>query len=428
MKCTRECTKVFFCMPSELEQIEFSKREYEVIAKFNWKRFKSDRTLHVDSVNELLEGKLHDLVKLKEGDTCKMNTEITSQKITWEQEVNRRRRLVASALQQQSHRNIAEVCRFTGCSFDMVKRVANDLDFCGEVAEFRYPNTKTDQQMAALTRSIEQVNGSFSTIADIKRSHPDFSRRYIARQLKATGLRYILVRKNELRPKQPQYNDIQVLRTVRHLSQSLTNDKVITLYLDEVHFPLYQTSTRHWTKQNFDGHDLHYNRRIVLGVEKLSVIAMCSVHGFVAVQVFQREVRGEDFLYFLQQSLVNVPPGKQVTILADNATWHRAEIVTKTKAGKSMEFNAPGLFKANLIELAFSFVRAEFRKRKQVETVEEEARLLLSIFFDDRNRKRFAGIARYHVRSLLKLLHDHFGAIFSRQRRTTRSTKCKLKR
>ena len=428
MKCTRECTKVYFCMPKDDEQIEFCKRPYEVITKFKWKRFKSDRLLHVDTVNELLEAKLHELTKLKESEQFKMKTECTQPKNTWEQEVNRRRQLVATCLQQQSRRNLAAVCRFTGCSFELVKRVASDLDFSGQVSEFHYPNKKTAEQMQQLTNSIEQVNGTFSTIADLKRRNPDFSRRFIARQLKATGLRYLLVRKNELKPKQPQYTDQDVLKTVRHLSQSLTNHNVLTLYLDEVHFPLYQTSERHWTKQNFAGHDLYYNRRIPIGVEKLSVIALCNLHGFVAIQVFQREVRGEDFLYFLQEALSKVPENTKITLLADNATWHRAEIVTSTKAGKAMEFNAPGLFKANLIELAFSFVRAEFRKRPQVETVEDETRLLLSIFFDNRNPRRFAGIARYHVRSLLKLLQEHFAAIYSRQRRVYQSTQCKLKK
>jgi len=423
-KSTRECTKVYFAQPGPADIIDFSKREYQVIEKYKWKQFKSDRVLDVDSVQELLQNKLADLVKLKDQQASKKKKDDSSvQHITWEQEVNRRRKWVATLLQQQSERNLSAVCKFTGCSFSLVKRVANDLDFCGEVSIFHYPNQKSEKQLNELQNTIEKVNGSFSTIADVKRQHPDFSRRFIARKLKATGLRYWLVRKNELRPKQPSYSDVEVLRTVRHLAQSLSNPHVETFYLDEVHFPLFQTSDRHWTKQNYAGHDLVYNRRITVDVEKLSVIAMCSIHGFVAIQIFQREVRGEDFLYFLQEALEHVPTSSKITVLADNATWHRAEVVMKTKAGKAMEFNAPGLFRANLIENAFSFVRAAFRKRPQVNTLDAEVRILLSIFFDEANQKKFAGIARNHLRSLIALLEDHYTALFSRQRRTSRSTK-----
>jgi hypothetical protein len=447
-RSTRECTQVFLWNPGDMEEVAFTTKEYSLVKEFTWERFKSNRDLHIDSVQELLEAKLDDLIKLKEeakqrekdkkkeevkqrelarlmeeGKKRKKKTkkDPDSKPLTWEQKVNKKRRLVADFLQQQAQPNLAQVCRDTGCSYSLVKRVADDLAFNGEVSPYVYPNMKTCLQLAQLSKSISQVNGSFACISDLKRFNPTFSRKYIAKQLKATGLRYQLVRKNELKPKQPTYNDKEVLKTVRHLAQSLRNNKVETFYIDEVHFPLCQTSERHWTKDQFQGHDLYYNRRLAYGVEKLSVIAMCSTERFVAVQVFKRDISGQDFLYFLQEALKLVPSSAKVTVLADNATWHTAEVVVKTKAASAIEFNARGLFQANMIENAFSFVRAEFRKRQNAENDEEEARLLLRIFFDPRNEHRFAGIFRNHLRSLLSLLVKHYTAVQSRQRGPYRS-------
>ena len=143
----------------------------------------------------------------------------------------------------------------------------------------------------------------------------------------------------------------------------------------------------------------------------------------MAVQIYKREVRGEDFLYFLQEAMRLVPTSNKVSVLADNATWHKAAIVMQTAASKAMEFNAPGLFQANLIENAFSFIRAEFRKRQTVDTYEEEARQLLRIFFDERNERRFKGVARNHLRSLTSLLHRNYMEVAAHKRRRRRRSK-----
>ena len=193
-----------------------------------------------------------------------------------------------------------------------------------------------------------------------------------------------------------------------------------------MHFPLCQTSDHQWTQTEYRGHDLFYNRRLNYGTEKLSVIALCSTERFVAVQVYQHDICGNDFLFFLQEALKQVPISSRITVLADNATWHTSQAVLQSKVSKALEFNAKGLFQANMIENAFSFIRAEFRKRRDVEGLEAEARLLLGIFFDERNQRRFQGIARNHLRSLISLLEYHHSALYSKQLRTTRSSKHKL--
>ena len=419
---TRECTKVYLSYPGDLEEITFTKREYYLEDKFSWKPFKSDRKMNVDSIQELLEGKERELLKKKEEGVKILKKKCQHKPLTWEEKMNERRKRVETCILNQDQKNLAEVCRFTGCSFSMVKRVDDDLAFKGEASTYFYPNLKQPLELNKLSTSISNVNGSFATIADLKRRNPGFSRKYIARKLKATGHRWLMVRKNMRKPIQPTHSDQEVLTTVRHLAQSLINEQVETYYIDEVHFPLYQTSDHHWTHPHYEGHDLYYNRRQTCG-EKLSVIAMCSTERFVAIQVFQREVCGDDFVYFLQEALKRVPKSSTISVLLDNATWHTSKTVLRSKASKALEFNARGLFQANMIENAFSFVRAAFRKRPDACSFEEEARLLLQIFFDDRNIKRFEGITRNHVRSLQSLLYKHYTAIASRMQRTKRATK-----
>ena len=422
-KWTRECTKVYLQHPGDLEEILFMKREFSFETKFSWTRFKSKKSLDVDAVEDMIKDKLKELVRKKEEASKKVDQESKTERLTWEQQINQKRRLVADCLLQQAQRNLAEVCRFTGCSYSLVKRVADDLAFDGQVSVYHYPNIKTTEQLKQLTKAISQVDGTFATITDLKRRNPGFSRKYIARQLKATGLRYLQVKKSRLKPKQPSFTDKEVLQTVSHLAYSLSNSQVETFYIDEMHFPLCQTSDkqwRDWKKADYQGHDLVYNRRLNYDSEKLSVIAMCSTEKFVAVQVFKRDIIGEDFLYFLQEALKRVPSKSRVTVLADNASWHTAKVVAESAAYKALFFNAPGLFQANLIENAFSFIRAEFRKRPDVIGDEEEARQLLNIFFDERNSKRFEGIFRNHIKSLQKLLTDHYFAIRSRLKRAQR--------
>ena len=434
-KSARDCSKVYLQYPGDRAQISFATRGYNEKKKFAWTPFQSDRAMDVDLIEDLLKDKQQELAKLKE-EAKKREEERKKEarrkkaeeegrilkekqkrrvhpKLTWKQKVNARRKQVAACLRLQTQPSLSEIMRWTGCSFYMVQKVAEDLAFNQEVVPYQYPNQKTPAQLTQLSQSIDKVNGTFATIADVKRKNPGFSRKFIAKKLRQTGHHWIRVRKNELKPKEETYRDHQVLATVRHLSQSLLNSQVETYYIDEVHFPLWQTSDRHWTKAQFQGHDLLYNRRFCCG-EKLSVIAMCSTERFVAVQVFQKDICGLDFLYFLQEAMTRIPTSAKVTVLADNATWHTAAVVMNTAAAKAIEFNAPGLFQANMIENAFSFVRAEFRKRPDSKTYEDETRQLLRIFFDDRNTKRFAGIYRNHIRSLLALLFKHYAAIQSR--------------
>ena len=62
------------------------------------------------------------------------------------------------------------------------------------------------------------------------------------------------------------------------------------------------------------------------------------------------------------------------------------------------------MFQLNMIENAFSQVRHAFRCRPVVDSIEDEAKLLLDMFFDEKNDVRFKGYYRNHLRNLKKYL------------------------
>ena len=267
-RCTRQCSRVFLDMPSDMEEITFEDRPYTVQKRFPWKQFKTSKQLDVDAIEDMLKDKLRELQRLKDEEEQRREEEARRlreaktallpvkkqrkpqfhlEKLAWDEEVNRRRRIAAGFLQQQTKTNLAEVCRQTGFSFGLVQRVANDLAFNQTVSTFVYPNRKTPEQLQQLQQSIDTVNGSFATVSDLKRKNQSFSRHFIRKQMKATGLHWLKVAKNEKIPRQRAYTATEVLATVRHLAQCLVEPEVQLYYLDEVHFPLCQTSDRHWS-------------------------------------------------------------------------------------------------------------------------------------------------------------------------------------
>lgn len=413
MRKTKDCTRVFFGMPDLDEVVQFEQREYKAIKDFGHKPFRTTDRVTDDQAEEMLKEKMRELAQLKELARRVQPQQPERAKSSWKDKVDHKRLMVKLFLENSPNAPTTEICKFVGCSAELVKRVKASMDFSGQVELWTAPNAKDREEVDQLNKSISSLEGTYSTVTELKRLHPGFSRKWILRRLHETGFRYHMMAKKRRSEKTPRYSSKQVTSVVRHLAQCMMNPKVHCYYIDEVHFPLNQTALKHWTKGQEDN-QLVYNRRPVKE-QKISAIALCDLGGFRAVQFFQKDVTGEDFLFFLQEFLQSLDQSHKVTILADNAAWHKAKNVEGTRASHYLHFNAPGLFQSNPIENCFSFVRAGFRKRRYVETKEEEVRLLLEVFFDPENPKKMAGIARNHVRVLRHLLQYHVMALASRR-------------
>ena len=406
MKTTRECSAVLFKMPEPGQEVKFAKREFEVAKWLPCVKYKSKKRIDSTTVWRQLVTKQRELELLRYPEKEEKKAK---PKKTWEDKVNERRQLAAYYFHSLVRPTIAEVSKMAGCGRKLAKEVMHDVLAFGRPLPYSYPNVKPREQVEELDRTIAEVRGSFSTITDIKRRHCAFSKKWIGRRLHGSGFRWLKMTRRLRHPGPDLHRSSRVKAVVKHLAQAITHTDVVNVYVDEVHFMLTQTATHNWRNDNQAEDDMVYNRRPWPEKAKLTCIAACTLKGFLAVQVFRQDINADEFLYFLQEILMKMPRGQKVSVLADNATCHSASLVQKSRAGKFLFMNSPGLFRANAIENAFSFVKAEWRKRPQVCTYEEEAQQLARIFFDGVNEKRFLGIAFNHARSLVGLCRLNFG-------------------
>lgn len=91
-----------------------------------------------------------------------------------------------------------------------------------------------------------------------------------------------------------------------------------------------------------------------------------------------------------------------VKIVLDRASWHRASKITESKFGKYLLFTPPKRPEYNLVELYFSAVRDKFRRRKQVNSVEEELGQIFEIFRNCDDPKSFSGYRRQILRNIIE--------------------------
>ena len=305
----------------------------------------------------------------------------------------------------QTNLKLREVARYTKSCWSTVKSVRSEMLIHDQLTPYEYNFLKAPEELVLLHETIEEVQDTGMGVVDIKRIHPTFSKKKILEEMHGKGLKYIPLPRERKNPSTQIPSSTRVCRVISHLCQGLVDHTSEVLYCDEMKFPLCQTSTHAWTNLPQEERGI-YNRRP--DVRMLTAIALCSTKGFVAVQVYSKEVTGIDFLYFMNKAIASLPLGKTYTCLLDKSSWHRSAILASSEVSKFFFFNEPRMFQLNIIENAFSFVRSAFRKRPVVETMEEEAKEIVRIFFEEENERRFRGLLRNHLRQLIRYHEKHW--------------------
>lgn len=400
---TRECTEVFTHLPPPHTLHTFTERPVERVNHFLQGVFTSDDRIEEGVILASLIQRLEEEVARKR-ESKKTVKKPTPLKESRKEKVNKKREFIKRVLEHQAHLNLREVARFTKSCWNTVKSVRNELLTHGVLTPYEYNNLKTPQQLSLLHEKIEEAEDRGTGVSDIKRLLPSFSKKFILQEFHTMGFKYCPLPRQRKNPTNEPPNSTRVRRVISHLCQGLVNNTAEVLYCDEMKFPLCQTSTHTWTSHPPEERPV-YNRRS--DERQLTAIAMCSTKGFVAVQIFFREVTGVDFLYFMNKAMASLPPGKSYTCLLDNASWHKSHHLVSSEVNKFFFFNEPRMFQLNLIENAFSFVRNSFRKRPLVVSPEEEAREIVKIFFAAENERRFRGVKRNHLRQLIKYFEKH---------------------
>lgn len=405
---TRECTEVFTTLPVPHQEITIAQRQVEVVNRFEQRVFNSEDHYQGEPILTSLNQRLDYENRRKNEGKRKPEPVFQTRKLTFKEKIDRKREFVKRVILNKSHWTLKEIAKFTGCHWNTVKKINSQLQILGDVLPYQPKNPKTVDQLNGLHQTIKNIEDTGMSVSDIQRMHPSFSERRILEELHKSGMRYKLLPKKRKNPTVHVVNSTRVCRVISHICQGLADHNTEVLYCDEMKFPLNQTSTHSWTTKQDDQRPV-YNRRPDERI--LNAIALCTIRGFVAVQVFMREITGADFLYFLNKSIASLPTGKTYTVILDNATWHSSSVVMSSEAKKFLFFNEPRHFQLNIIEAAFSFVRGAFRKRPFVEGLEAESREILKIFFDEKNEQRFQGILRLHLRQLIKYHEKHWKKI-----------------
>jgi hypothetical protein len=424
---TNPCTRIYFeAVPGE-EEPRFERRFYTLLTHFFQPRFKSSPRVTPEQVRPELLALQQELLSMKlqkqreqqllRKRTTDLSMSRSSQsgsravqgrlKLDRQEQVNEKRARIAMFLQMQTVPNLKEIARLTGTCFETVKRVKQELEFADALQPYRYNNVKSQDELWDLHKTLQSVHLGYDTVTELKRAHPTFSRKRILLELRRTGHRWRQVRLPREKEPPKRFSSSNICRVISHLCQTHfeRHKQVKMLYVDEMKFPLRQNSYFHWGKVKTQD-PMVFGKRPVDDVE-LTVIALCSTERFLAVQVFTKAIDGHDFVCFLNEAVQQLPLGVQYSILADNATWHVSEFVRKQEVFKFLFLNEPGMYRLNLIENAFSHIRDTFRKRPLVDSLGEEARMIVNMFFDEKSTQRFAGYFRHHTRQLIKYLDKH---------------------
>ena len=404
---TKECTPVYFALPDSEHVPEFTRRKINPIAHFHQRFFNYQDHFTTEDIKNglehLLAVELEEISKEEKKKKPRNRVPLPS----WEERVNRKRNHILKCYQNRPNASMSEIAKITKTDRGTVKRIIGELLKYGRVDEYHYNFVKDREDEEALNRTIEEDSEGFMTASLLKRKHPMFSKPKIFKALHESNMSYRLMPKRPKNPEEKHPNTNNICRVISHIAQAWCDCETTLLYCDEMKFPLFQTAEKRWMpREETEQEQMAYNQRPDLGYT-LNAIALCSVDKFEAVQVFQRDVNAQDFLYFINNAISQLPRGRHYTVICDNAGWHHANDVTRSTASYFLCYNEPYIFQLNIIENAFSFIRHLFRHRPIVHSLIEEARLIVNAFFDEDNPKRFQGLRRNHLKVLLEFLEKY---------------------
>ena len=142
MNYTRECTDVYYSLPLDPNVITFSSKVVRNVKKFDAKPFRSLRDQYPSLISVLLTNLYNDLRKKHGKEPRMLEIEPVRQPTSWADKVNHNRQRITDFFNRQPNQTIAAAMKHTGCSYQMVKKVYEDLRFQGRPDTFTYNNLK----------------------------------------------------------------------------------------------------------------------------------------------------------------------------------------------------------------------------------------------------------------------------------------------
>ena len=404
------CTKVFRSKINDAEDYTFQRVSFTLRESFGQQPYKMINFPSDQQVLQLLEDIKTRNISSKLGKRVPnmievdRNCRISPRGLKYRAIINKKRAKVADLLQACEKVNLSKVSRLSGMSFERVRSIYDEIRIKGEYQRFDFPHQHTKEESDMLEKDIDMIGDGFSTVSDLKNRNPVFSKKYILSLLRKKRFRWRMVPKARREEKQKEPCSQNICHVIRVISSAHYFDDVTVLFVDEMKLPLFQTADWHWRKTGAID-NARYNIRPLK--ETITAIAMCGIHRFEAVQLYQTEVNTADFTYFLERAIEDLPTNKRYVILLDNATWHHGRFILKSKACKFLLFNEARQFRLNLIENAFSYVRSLYRRRRVTDNINIELESITSIFFGDNCSRKFPGFFRNHLRQFNIMFEKH---------------------
>jgi hypothetical protein len=372
--------------------------------------FKADLSKSLVEVQNSLKLSLR--IEETQDDSTEITKRSSRQAVSWKAAVNRKRRRIDEVILNYGASSYREIARESGCHVSSVKAAFVAKQLGRPTDEYQYNNLHSQVIESIVDGLIQDPANKYMSIGDLKRMVETkqagcrVSRKWISTRLKSHGLRYLKLQRQRKAGDKRKFNVEDLKQVVWTAAQAWKGQEELLLYMDEVEFPLNNTADYCWCKP--DDKPV-YNRRVL--EQSLHVIAICSSHSMVAFQIFTNKITREAVHFFLSEVIKRQAADKKITILLDNAAWHVAKLIKESSMASHLLYNVAYCWEANLIENAFSKLKSLWRRRKVVDTMEEEIDSLVRIMLDGASEADFKGYRRQYLRQLLVLVQDRLNSV-----------------
>ena len=398
-------------IPRHYDQLDLTLecRPFTSDVKMLQRPFKPDRDLKTGEVRDLIDdletrwrqdGLLSRQPPQERGldEEHRPNSSICFEKLSRVDAVNFKRQTIGRVIANTKLSKIKHIAKAANCHQSTVRSYIEHLMLRRVIPVYNYRPSYDEHTQATLQSVIEDPANVFASAGDVKRIVPQCSKRYIANTMKQRGLRYLKTARSRLNPEPRLYKASDMQQLISTCTQALLQNDETLFFLDEVSFPLNNSSEYAWCRPDSIP---QYNRRP--DDRTLHAIAVCSHMGFKAVQVYTDSINKEAILYFMKQFLQSIELGKRIVVLMDNAGWHHANLVSGSGLAEVILYNIPKMYELNLIENAFAAIKSGFRRRPVAKGVEQEVALIVELFRESKQLERFCGYRRQYLRNLSAL-------------------------
>lgn len=308
------------------------------------------------------------------------------------------KRRLTQLCQQAKQDNSHSLAKSAGCSHLSARKACFDMIFIGEVVQYQVNQHHPTEAVDRLNVAIDAPRNYYNSAADYKRQFPQFSKKFIRKRIKATGKRYRKIPTTPTLMHDPDEN--RTLGLLSTITRAFNDPSGTILWFDVSEFPLNSITYLAWQGPNDQLPPVR--RRSV--VNTLYLLAICNKEQFVAYQILSRPPGGDQIRFFLRTVLQKAALPQRVVVLLDNSRPNTAAR-ERSNIHRYLLYNIEYCPQYNLIEMTFSKIKAEWRKRPNSPLLQDHYAFLLNSIDLANQPNQFAGFRKNYLKEMLKRCH-----------------------